>query len=144
MKTLGLNLLFIPLLLTIAACSRQYKVSSITPGKTTVDQALKILNEPISVKKSSINEEMGLIYKWEDVSLQVKDKVVKAIHRGPATHEKDLQFWRQKYQGVESKLTQLQSPGEGLLRMNIPSAGLNILYNQRNDQVVTVTEYETL
>ncbi len=138
------SLLIIPLMLTITACSRQYKVSTITPGKTTVDQAIKILEAPISVKKSTLSEDAGLLYKWEDVSLQVKDNVVKALHRTPAAHEKSLQFWRQKYQQPNNKLERLNSPGESLFRLNIPSVGLNILYNERNDQVVTVSEYETL
>lgn len=135
--TLGLGLLI------LSGCSRQYKVAKITPGQTTLDETFSLLDEPLVGDHSNF-ENGSEIYIWDDVSVQARDGIVSAVHRKPAGHEKTLQFWKQHYKDVETKLEPVQTQGakgELLWQLTIPSQGLNVVYNERNDSVIRVTKY---
>jgi len=132
------------LLLTITSCSRQFKIARVVPGQTHVDTALYILDEPIYAENSSLDSR-SQIYIWEDVSVQVQNEVVKAVHRKPVSHETTLQFWQQYYKSSNKQLSKVMNSyetGEDLWQLDLPEYGLNVIYDERNDKVIRVVKYE--
>lgn len=136
------KLLFIILLISCFGCSRQYHVAKITPGHTTLEEALDHLNDP-QVARTSKFDSSTQYYVWEDVSIQIKDNIVHSIHRIPASHERYLQFWRQYYQDQQTRFSQIPStsPDERLWQFDVPSKGINVIYDENNDQVTRVIFY---
>jgi len=135
-------LLFIILLLSFFGCSRQYHIAKIIPGNTTLEEALNHLDDPQLARTSQFDSSTHY-YVWEDVSLQIKNKVVHSIHRTPASHEKHLQFWKQYYKNQDTRFSQIPStsPDERLWQFDIPSKGINVIYDENNDQVTRVIFY---
>lgn len=132
------------LLLTLSSCSRQFKIAKVVPGQTHVDDALHLLDEPIYAEVSSLNKRAE-IYIWEDVSVQVSEEMVTAVHRKPAGHEETLQFWHQYYKDDSKtfkKVSNSFDTGEVLWQMNLPNYGLSVVYDERNDKVIKVVKYE--
>jgi hypothetical protein len=70
--------------------------------------------------------------------------LVTAIHRKPANHEVYLQFWKQHYQQEQTSFTQVKSEvnaQENLWQLNIPSKGINVIYDENSDRVTRVIYY---
>ncbi len=132
------------LLLSISACSRQYKIAKIIPGNTSIQSALTLLDEPEVAEKSSLNSNFETFI-WRDVSLHVHNSIVKTIHREPASHEKTIQFWKQEHKKIHTsfdKVSNQVNGQESLWKFNIPSKGINVIYNENLDQVTRVIYYE--
>ena len=135
-------LIFTILLTTFTSCTRQYKVAKIIAGKTFIDEAVDILDEPQMVEKSAVKAGNSL-YVWEDVTLQVNTQfVVTAIHKQPIEHETTLQFWKHHYKEIQTTFTKIQSSPSILWQFNIPSKGINVIYDERVDKVTKVIFYE--
>lgn len=143
MKLLILTI-HISLLLTMASCSRQFKIAKVVPGQTHVDTALYYLDEPVYAEHSTLGRG-SQIYIWDDVSVQVSNEIVTAVHRKPAEHEETLQFWQQHYKNSIKKLVKVTNSyktGEELWQLDLPQYGLNVIYDERNDKVIKVVKYE--
>lgn len=143
MKVLIFTFQFL-LLLTLSSCSRQFKIAKVVPGQTHVDDALHLLDEPIYAEVSTLGRSSE-IYIWDDVSVQVKEEMVMAVHRKPASHEETLQFWHQYYKDKTKSFQKVSNnfdTGEVLWQMNLPHYGLSVIYDERNDKVIKVVKYE--
>lgn len=130
--------------LSFASCSRQFQIAKITPGQTDLHTAVDVLDEPLTARRSTLSHGSE-VYAWEDVTVQVEENMVKAVHRRPAGHEKTLQFWRQYFKDSHTIFGKVQDPNgasEALWQLNIPSKGINVVYDERSDQVVRVIKYE--
>lgn len=132
------------ILILLTGCSRSFHVGRIKPGKSSIEDAIKRLNEPLVVKKSTFDPETE-IFAWEDLTIQAKNDTVTAVHRKPASHEKYLQFWQQHYKDEQTIFGPINAGGlkESLWQFNIPHRGINVIYNENNDEVVRVIYYET-
>jgi hypothetical protein len=127
-------------ILIFTSCSRQFKISRVTPGSTTIADAIEILSEPQLTDEFHVSSGTRLFI-WKDVSLQVdKENRVQAIHRVPASHEESLQFWKHEYKNLNTHLKQISR--SDLWQLDIPSKGLNIIYNEKSDTVTKVILYE--
>lgn len=126
----------------LVSCSRDYKIAKIIPGQTNVAQTLELLDEPIRAKKSDFHQESE-IFIWKDVSVQFKKARVFAVHRTPSSIESSLQYWRHRYQDLNS-VSPLESfsTSEKLWQFNYEKHGLSIIYDERDDKVVKVIHYE--
>lgn len=143
MKVLIITIQFL-LLLTLSACSRQFKIAKVVPGQTHVDDALHLLEEPIYAEVSTLDRRSE-VYIWDDVSVQISNEMVTAVHRKPASHEETLQFWHQYYKDSDKSLEKVKNTfdtGEELWQMNLPHYGLSVIYDERNDKVLKVVKYE--
>jgi hypothetical protein len=135
-------LILILLFILGTSCSRERKVSRIIPGHTTINEALEWLDEPINVQTSGFatNEE---VFIWKDLTIQVDRKIVKAVHRIPASHEKSLQYWRHEFKNEVSDLKKIDSQkGEELYQLKFPYKGIDVVYNSKADEVIKVVYYE--
>jgi len=145
MKNLQYVITFV-LLLSISSCSRQYKIAKIVVGTTSIETALNLLDEPDVAEKSSFGQDPSHeTFIWSDVSLQVKKSTVTAIYRTPASHEKTLQFWKQYYKNDQTNFNKVvlnNKSQESLWKFNIPSKGINVIYNENIDEVTRVIYYE--
>lgn len=139
-KSIGLTLL----LMLVTGCSRSFHIAKIVPGKTSAQEVLHRLNEPLILKKSSYDPKTE-IFAWDDVSVQVKNNVVTAVHRSPASHEKYMQFWKHHYQDENTNFKPVQDKGskESYWQFTIPAKGINVIYDEKTDEVVRVIYYET-
>lgn len=139
MKMIKYLLLF-TFIFTLFSCSRQYKLAKIEPGSTSISEAISLLDEPTN-KDESLRIEGSMLYIWKDVSLQIdKEKIVQAIHRAPASHEQNLQFWRHEYKDTITELNKL--PHHNLWQFDIPKKGINVIYDEKADLVTKVILYE--
>jgi hypothetical protein len=135
------NLLFLTIFLTLVSCS-QRDTDEILPGETTLSEAIDVLGDPISVRRSSFNHNEE-IYEFEESSLQVEKKLVKALFRSPEEEEFSLQFWRQEFKDRVSTISPVRAPsGLGLWELKYPSQGLAVIYNSNTSKVLRIIRYE--
>jgi hypothetical protein len=136
-----LNIVFImTFIFTFTSCSRQFKVSRIQPGSTYIADAIDLLDEP-DVTDNSLAHTGTTLFIWKDISLQVdKEDRVQAVHRSPAAHEKSLQFWKHEYKELNTQFNKIST--NELWQFNIPSRGINIIYDEKSDIVTKVILYE--
>ena len=137
----NLKLVFILFFIfTLSSCSRQFNLARIQPGKTHIAKAIDILDEP-EITDNSLAHKGTTLFIWSDVSLQVdKEKLIQAVHRSPASHEKTLQFWKHEYKNINTEFQKTSS--DNLWQFNIPSKGISVIYDEKIDTVTKVIFYE--
>lgn len=124
------------------SCSKDRHLKKILPGNSTVRDVLNHLDEPNKIQTSSFNHNEEL-FVYDNFSIQIDRKMVKAIHRKPASVEKSLQYWRHKYKHYSTSLQPINSKGhEQIWQFKIPSEGLGVVYNESQGEIIRVIEYE--
>ncbi|MBY0518319.1 MAG: hypothetical protein K2P81_15520 [Bacteriovoracaceae bacterium] len=138
-----MKLCFGLLLALIAGCNqfRPLKgIRDISPGQTSLHEALQILSDPQHITTLP-GGEGTIIYHWEEVSLQVDHKIVQAVFRPPAKNEKSFLYWRHAYRNSPTNLQKLN--GSDQWQLSIPSEGLAVIYDGMANEVTKVVLYET-
>src|SRR3989338_562978 len=125
-------------LILSASCTRERKVAKIIPGHTTISEVLDWLDEPVNVRTSGFDSHEE-VFVWDDLTVQVDRKIVKAIHRIQAGEEKSLQYWRHEFKQEQTNLQKIAfNKDEDIYQLNIPGRGINVVYNAKADQVIKV------
>lgn len=130
-------------MLTLFGCSRQFSIAKVVPGKTSTAEAIKYLSEPDKYNKSSFNKNEEVLI-WNDVLVQTNNELVTSVHRRPASHERKLQFWRQHYKDQVQNFNKVHtSPydSDHIWQLDFPSKGINVIYDETQDQVIKVVHY---
>jgi len=114
-------------------------IKDIHPGETSIQEAIRILNEPDRITNALHNSE-ARVFHWQEYSLQVENKLVQAVFRTPLGPEKSLLYWRHSYRHLPTKMTRLSENDDW--QLTIPSEHLAVIYDGSADQVTKVIMYE--
>ena len=135
------NIISISLLIfTLIGCSKQVD-HMVKPGESTITEMIDELGNPNVINLSSFgpNDEM---FHWDELTLQVEKKLVKASFRQPEADEIYLQYWRQKFKHSESSFEPVRSPASTQLwQLNFPSEGYTVIYNKNISKVIKVIKH---
>lgn len=126
----------------IAGCHEVHPlqgIRDIRPGSTSLQEALKILEDPERV--TNVETQPGTqIFHWEEYSLQVEQKVVSAVFREPTANETSFLYWRHAYRQTPSELKKIKE--SSIWQFTVPQAGIAVIYDEELDQVTKVVRYE--
>lgn len=129
------------LILVSISCGK--KEESISLGESKKEDLFLVRGNPQSEESIPVKDSSLVVYS-ENESYQIKNGIVTASLKSPASEENSVMFWKHKLKECLTKLNKLEdktSHGPARMELDCPSEGLKIVYMEGSEKVLKVVQY---